>query len=242
MRENECEIRSLSPRRQLELVWAATAAGGDPSVPPADAGMCSKFVNGGGSLLGDAVLGADRRYHLVPPLLSREGMAPFDGGCRGCLPVLGESEVRLHPREVPRARWCERAMRRGYHPHWGTGQRRRIIEAVVELCGHGCGACATGWGSMIDHDHATGLVRGLVCPDCNSRTRVCYHAAGCRRGDYIDDPPALSLGLEYPGWWEELWYRNSERVERVRAVVDRLPISEEARELLLASPLMWRPR
>lgn len=72
--------------------------------------------------------------------------------------------------------------------------------------------------------------------------RVCYHAGGCRRGVYIDDPPALSLALVYPGWWEELWYRNSERVNRVRAAVDRLPISEESRELLLASPLMRRPR
>lgn len=197
MRDKECEIRVLSPQRQLELVWAGASV--DPWAPPADAGRCSHMNRA--SLLGDAVLGADRRYHLVPPLLSCEDGTPFDDGCRGCLPVLGESEVRVHPRDVPHARWCERAMRRGYLPHWGTGQRRRIIEAVVEVCGHGCGACPTGWGSLIDHDHYTGLVRGLVCPDCNSRTTVCCHAGGCRRGDYIDDPPALSLGLEYPGWW-----------------------------------------
>lgn len=47
-------------------------------------------------------------------------------------------------------------------------------------------------------DHFTGLVRGLLCRNCNSRVDWCVHVSGCPWADYLNNPPAAHLQLIVP--------------------------------------------
>lgn len=78
--------------------------------------------------------------------------------------------------------------------------RQRLYDALVENFGPLCAACGETYGRVIDHDHMSGLVRGLVCRDCNQAVERCLHAdsAACRRARYLNQPPAAPLQLRYP--------------------------------------------
>jgi hypothetical protein len=73
-------------------------------------------------------------------------------------------------------------------------QRARLVAAL----GSRCHACRTRAGSFIDHDHFTGLVRGLLCEYCNTHIDGCLHVSGCVWADYLNSPPAVELKLSYP--------------------------------------------
>src|SRR5262249_11798400 len=47
----------------------------------------------------------------------------------------------------------------------------------------------------IDHDHKTGLIRGLLCNSCNSKLAA-VEAIGATH-PYLENPPALKLCLLY---------------------------------------------
>lgn len=87
--------------------------------------------------------------------------------------------------------------------HWPTpidpatpkGRLRRLL---VETLGPACGGCHDAWGTYIDHDHFTGLIRGLLCRICNTHIDICPHLAGCPYADYLGNPPAAGLSLLYP--------------------------------------------
>lgn len=92
---------------------------------------------------------------------------------------------------------------------YGTGElpglfkkssRQRIYGVLVENFGTLCAACGEIYGHVIDHDHMSGLVRGLVCRDCNQAVERCLHAdsTACRRAKYLNEPPAAALQLRYP--------------------------------------------
>ncbi|MFE6904016.1 endonuclease VII domain-containing protein [Streptomyces sp. NPDC057717] len=68
------------------------------------------------------------------------------------------------------------------------------------------GTCATcdAPAYAIDHDHTTGLVRGLLCVSCNKREGMCWRREldGGHRGDpcfhaYWKHPPAAPLRWLY---------------------------------------------
>jgi hypothetical protein len=42
------------------------------------------------------------------------------------------------------------------------------------------------------------LVRGMLCWHCNTWIDTCPHPAGCAWAAYLNNPPALSLRLQYP--------------------------------------------
>ena len=72
-------------------------------------------------------------------------------------------------------------------------QRARL---VAEFGGQCC-VCRRDRGTHIDHDHFTGMVRGLLCGYCNSFAHECLHVSGCPMADYLNDPPAARLRMLY---------------------------------------------
>lgn len=79
-----------------------------------------------------------------------------------------------------------------------TASVRRMRAALVAALGPDCHLCGLYPGAMVDHDHASGLVRGLLCGLCNRVLEECPHLADCPRADYQNAPPAADLGLIYP--------------------------------------------
>ena len=73
----------------------------------------------------------------------------------------------------------------------------RIVDELRSIQGLSCGACHKQLSTVIDHDHATGMVRGLLCTPCNVAVDSCPHLSGCPFAEYLNDPPAPD-GLPYP--------------------------------------------
>lgn len=68
-------------------------------------------------------------------------------------------------------------------------------DAILAHQGGVCALCGKPPGRIrlaVDHDHATGLIRGLVCPSCN-RGLAYWHDDAVRLSvalKYLSDPPA----------------------------------------------------
>lgn len=100
--------------------------------------------------------------------------------CRGCQKVLS---AKGYPEQRKRAR--ERYWLKTY------GLTSADVEALLDKQGGGCAICGSRnwpeWGKpVVDHDHATGEVRGLLCVSCNAGV-----------GQLRDDPELLRKALEY---------------------------------------------
>ncbi|WP_035304329.1 endonuclease domain-containing protein [Actinokineospora inagensis] len=68
----------------------------------------------------------------------------------------------------------------------------------MDLAGSACHACGRDFGTVVDHDHFTGAVRGLLCTHCNNNIDKCPHLSVCRWADYLNSPPAEHLGIRHP--------------------------------------------
>ncbi|WP_366526279.1 endonuclease domain-containing protein [Mycobacterium sp.] len=77
--------------------------------------------------------------------------------------------------------------------------RQSIFQRLVAAFGSSCASCGVPGGHVIDHDHLTGAVRGLLCRVCNANVDRCVHVSSeeCRYARYLNDPPAATLGLKY---------------------------------------------
>jgi hypothetical protein len=87
------------------------------------------------------------------------------------------------------ARWRERAP--GYMRQYLYGLTPEAYAALLETQDARCAICRTdtpggkgGW--HVDHNHATGLVRGLLCTNCNQGL-----------GQFADDPDRLRAAADY---------------------------------------------
>lgn len=78
--------------------------------------------------------------------------------------------------------------------------RRERFYRLVNALGDACSCCGVCAGRVVDHNHFTGAVRGLLCLVCNNRVDQCIHpcSSDCRYARYLNDPPAKELELKYP--------------------------------------------
>lgn len=81
----------------------------------------------------------------------------------------------------------------------GSGQLPRLRAALLEAgFGPECMICGSPDGRTLDHDHDTGLIRGILCRWCNGQVDLCPHLSGCRMQEYLDRPPLTHLRLLHP--------------------------------------------
>jgi hypothetical protein len=94
--------------------------------------------------------------------------------------------------------WAQNSIRRW--PDWVdlSSPKTRQRWKAAEQAGFGCAVCGGVALGVMDHDPFTGLIRGMLCAHCNNHVDMCPHATGCRWGEYLDNPPAVHLGLVYP--------------------------------------------
>lgn len=78
------------------------------------------------------------------------------------------------------------ARQRKYHLRRKYAMTDADFQALVVAQGGKCACCGTIAGLVIDHDHASGSVRSLLCQPCNK-------GLGC----FYDDPAKLRLAAEY---------------------------------------------
>jgi hypothetical protein len=93
--------------------------------------------------------------------------------------------------------------------HDGEAERAQLLDDVEEServawsllldwQGDRCAICGARSGLVIDHDHATGYVRGLLCPSCNVREGFAGPAEVF--GRYRSQNPAAILGVRIRYW------------------------------------------
>jgi len=111
--------------------------------------------------------------------------------------LLGEG---VDPTTVAPLHRCAYVGGRSVWPPYLGGNTRwsRIRQSLIDLNGSQCHACGLRIGVIIDHDHFTGYVRGLLCSHCNAWIDQCPHLDGCPWADYLNDPPAAHLWLRHP--------------------------------------------
>ncbi|WP_084614244.1 endonuclease domain-containing protein [Nakamurella lactea] len=110
-------------------------------------------------------------------------------------PVLAEA--------IPRRQRCNVSGRYAWPVFYDPGSAfGRIRIALIEDLGPWCHLCGRQQDHLVvDHDHTTGLVRGLLCIGCNAWVDRCEHdGPGCAFVQYRGQPPAEHLGLTYPSW------------------------------------------
>lgn len=110
------------------------------------------------------------------------------------------------PRERKRSAYCracaaawQRDYRRRRDWRFGRGYRLRVVDfhLLVQANG-GCGVCGSQEGVVVDHDHKTGKVRGVLCRHCNfALGHVGDSPARLRAlASYLERPTAKVIGLE----------------------------------------------
>lgn len=103
---------------------------------------------------------------------SRDGRHAY---CKPCHNARGkESKQRLHGGS------------RHYHllRRYGIGAKQ--VEAMIRAQGGRCAICKSEPAMHVDHDHETGLIRGVLCFGCNGGL-----------GQFRDDATTLARAIEY---------------------------------------------
>lgn len=139
------------------------------------------------------------RYRIQTPYVDGEPLP----GKRGRLTFRWAVQLtneQASPADIPRRRRCPVNSR---YSHWPTflntkSALGRIRRQLVKTFGPWCAGCGRNHGTCVDHDHFTGLVRGLLCHCCNTHIDDCPHLSACSWADYLNDPPATPLGLLHP--------------------------------------------
>jgi hypothetical protein len=127
--------------------------------------------------------------------------------CKGC-----GSTTRKLSAPGPRCASCHRevkaARKAAAHARWiekTYGITAEDYQALYEAQGGACYICQRAKGISkklsVDHDHATGYVRGLLCTSCNKFLGLIRDNpwAGLRINEYLRFPPAFkTIGRKKP--------------------------------------------
>lgn len=169
-----------------------------------------------------AQLGSDGLYHLVSEaglwcgplrrtvaitpdmehvLAARERVPRWWGDGRSGAWRVTMTDVICGPETVPYGQRCPLPPRFGTWAAYsaGTSPEMRLRRSLIEAFGRACFICGVAPGVFVDHDHFSGMVRGLLCVDCNGRVDSCPHLRNCMFADYLNSPPAAELNLRYRG-------------------------------------------
>ena len=141
--------------------------------------------------------------------------------CKDCYPeghglrssMVGAAKPRPAPHPGPRCTTHHRARKKALsEASWARGIKERYgitpvqYWALYDAQGGCCYICTSATGASrrlsVDHDHATGYVRGLLCRPCNTTVgRLRDDPDAFKRGyEYLRNPPALSvIGKVKPG-------------------------------------------
>ncbi|MFG2845349.1 endonuclease domain-containing protein [Kitasatospora sp. NPDC048296] len=104
----------------------------------------------------------------------------------------------VDPGSVPLSQRCPIAPAYLWPPARSTSPIGILRSRLASRFGPRCSLCGVLPGSVVDHDHFDGLVRGLLCGVCNTGLESCLHVDRCPRALYLNDPPAAALRLTYP--------------------------------------------
>jgi hypothetical protein len=134
------------------------------------------------------------RYRVGPPGDHNDGTG--DMGCVDVAWAVTVTTDEIDPACVPPRERC----RSSRWPAYAAAKSAvvRIRSRLIAELGPTCAGCGVRLGTIVDHDHLTWMVRGLLCTNCNTHIDDCPHLAGCQWGDYLADPPAAKLSLRYP--------------------------------------------
>lgn len=143
-------------------------------------------------------------------------------------------EETLGPEMVPYGKRCPLPPRIGaWAPYCGQqSPESRIRRVLIDSSGRACAICGVAPGTVVDHDHFSGLVRGLICIDCNSRVDWCPHVRDCMFADYLNSPPAADLRLKYKGKLRDYEDVLTAAAIGVGSILDTPPVSD----------WQWKPR
>jgi hypothetical protein len=112
---------------------------------------------------------------------------------------------------------------RHYHLMRRYGIGAAEVEQLLGAQGWICPICTTSLTlktAHVDHDHATGLARGIVCFSCNGGL-----------GQFRDNPQVLRRAASYVECSRPITTRDDDYFQALRAVVDGKPVSVLERRL-----------
>lgn len=129
-------------------------------------------------------------------------MAPVAKKCKDCGPESKRPAPHQGPRCTTHHRERKKEVKRLSYYRWikkTYGITGEQYEALYEAQGGTCAICKRATGKSrrlaVDHDHATGYVRGLLCSSCNNilghlrdRIDLALGVAG-----YLQNPPSFEV-------------------------------------------------
>lgn len=119
--------------------------------------------------------------------------------CRGCRKECVDGSFPIDRRtKTGRSYFCEdchlqKKVRstsnqgsRHYHLIGRYGIGAAEVEALIQIQGGVCAVCKRRPPTQVDHDHQTGVVRGVLCDGCNGGL-----------GHFRDDPALIRRAIDY---------------------------------------------
>ena len=110
--------------------------------------------------------------------------------CRGCQHIKPQSDFAgmtgKRARLTVRCNDCTSRRDRERHLQHSYGMTEDDVAAMLEAQHGVCAICQVADAAHIDHDHATGAVRGMLCFRCNAAL-----------GQFGDDPEVLVRAARY---------------------------------------------